>query len=192
VHKINLTPWSRSEFEFCLQQPSIEDAVEMARRLYFRLWMCFQASMSCAKGNFRRHKNGTRPLALDIKVDDLIEASKRLKHVQLENRDAFRLINELDSPDTLFYLDPPYLFETRTTKNAYSHEMADADHITFAEALYQVKGSVILSGYPSKLYEDLFESKGWKRVDKEALTNAGVKRTECLWLSPVTQEILAG
>jgi DNA adenine methylase len=191
IHKINLTPWSRAEYEFCLFEPTIDDAVEMARRLYFRLWMCFQASMSCARGNFRRHKNGTRPLAKDIKIEDLIEASKRLKYVQFESRNAFQLIKEFDSPDTLFYLDPPYLFETRTSTNAYSHEMTDDDHLAFADTLYQTKGPIILSGYPSKLYADLFEAKGWKKVEKEAPTNAGVKRTECLWLSPTTQARLS-
>lgn len=192
VRKINLTPWARSEFEFCLYQPAVDDSIEMARRLYFRLWMCFQASMSCAKGNFRRHKNGCRPVPKDIKIRDLIEASKRLKNVQIESRDALQLIAELDSADTLFYLDPPYLFATRTTKRAYSHEMTDDDHYSFAEALYRVKGPLVLSGYPSEIYERLFEQKGWKRIDKTAITNAGTRRTECLWLSPVTSSLLSG
>jgi len=68
--------------------------------------------------------------------------------------------------------------------------MSNDDHREFAELLYALKGFVVLSGYPSKIYEDLFESKGWQRVDREARVLGGGKKTECLWLSPRTVEAL--
>lgn len=126
----------------------------------------------------------------DINPANLFEASKRFLSVQIENRDAFKLMAEMDAPDVLFYLDPPYVFSTRTQSKSYSHEMTNENHREFAEVLYKLKGFVVLSGYPHKIYEELFEDKGWQRVDKEAVVIGGGKRTECLWLSPRTYEAL--
>lgn len=191
IRVINLTPWSRSEYEFCLFEPDSQDPIENARRLYFRLWMCFQGTLKAHKGNFRRHKSGKRSVVSDVKTEDLIAASKRLRLVQIENRDAFKLMSEFDSPDSLFYLDPPYVFSTRTTKKAYSFEMTDDKHREFAELICGLKGFVVLSGYPSGLYEGLFDQNGWRRVEKETMTTGHTKRTECLWLSPRTAAALA-
>ncbi len=190
VKKIDLTPWSRKEFEFCLNAPAVEDPIEMARRLFWMLWMSFQGSIKSCTGNWRRHKNGRRALRNDVKISTLFDASERLKFVQLENRDAFRLIREFDAPDTLFYLDPPYVLSTRTTKNGYFHEFTDENHREFAEMLFGLKAFVVLSGYSSKIYEDLFETRGWRRFEKEAQVIGGGKRTECIWLSPRTAEAL--
>lgn len=190
IKQINLTPWARKEYEYCLDEIEEESPLEAARRLFFRLWMSFSGQYNTAKGSWRRHSHGRRRMRLDIKADNLIAASKRLIPVQIENRDAFRLIRELDSETTLFYLDPPYVFSTRTTSKAYSHEMTDGKHREFAELLYGLKGFVVLSGYPSAIYAELFESKGWIRIDKETQVLGGAKKTECLWLSPRTAKEL--
>lgn len=121
----------------------------------------------------------------------MFDAAKRLQLVQIEKRDAFKLIRELDAPETLFYLDPPYVFSTRTVKKAYSHEMDNDKHREFAELLYGLKGFVVLSGYPSAIYEELFQAKGWMRMDKETVAMSGANRTECLWLSPRTVNALS-
>ena len=192
IEQIKLTPWARSEFEYCLAEKEIVDPVEMARRLYFRLWMSYQSAYLSCKGNWRRHKNGKRAALADVSVENLKLASERLRVVQIECRDAFQLITEMDSPETLFYLDPPYVFKTRSQRKAYSHEMTDDDHRRFAEVLYDVKGFVVLSGYPSDLYAELFERRGWRRVDRRARVMGGGAKTECLWLSPRTAAQLEG
>ena len=61
-------------------------------------------------------------------VDGLPEAHDRLQRVEVWNQPAIECIDKLDSPDTLFYLDPPYLHETRASKAAYRFEMSDFDH----------------------------------------------------------------
>ena len=116
----------------------------------------------------------------------IYDAAKRLSLVQIENRDAARLIADMDSPSTLFYLDPPYVTATRTDKNRYTHELDDDAHRRLAATLDGVKGMVVLSGYASDLYRSLFEDRGWRRVDTETTANGGVKRRESLWLSPRT------
>jgi DNA adenine methylase len=64
----------------------------------------------------------------------------------------------------------------------YMHEMTDEDHRTLAEALKQVKGMVLMSGYPSDLYKELYSD--WQLVTMQTINNAGKPATECLWLSP--------
>jgi DNA adenine methylase len=191
VDKVKLTPWARAEYEFCLENPDADDPIETARRLFFRLWMSYSGMYNSAKGSWRRHTHGRRSVILDLKPENLFEASKRFLSVQIENRDAFKLMEEMDAPDALFYLDPPYVFSTRTTSKAYSHEMTNENHRTFAEALRKLSGFVVLSGYPSEIYKELFEDHGWQRIDKEAATMSGSKRTECLWLSPSTSLALS-
>lgn len=190
IEQINLTPWARKEYVSCLDEIEDESALESARRVFWRLWMSFSGQYNTARGSWRRATDGRRSLRTDIRRENLIAASERLLPVQIENRDAFRLIRELDTPQTLFYLDPPYVFSTRTTSKAYSHEMADEKHREFAGLLHGLKGYVVLSGYPSKIYEELFESKGWMRIDKEACVLGGSKKIESLWLSPRTSAAL--
>jgi DNA adenine methylase len=92
-----------------------------------------------------------------------------------------------DSPETLHYCDPPYVHSTRTTwagkgaRAGYAHEMNDADHEEFAQCVHGLKGKVIISGYPSPLYDRLFAD--WRRVEKEALADGNRKRTEVLWMN---------
>ena len=107
IRKINLTPWARAEFEYCLKEIENLSEMERARRFFFRIWMNLQGSMVTQKANWRRHNKGRKVITDSIRPDNLYDAARRLKRVQIENRDAFRLIREMDSPDTLFYLDPP-------------------------------------------------------------------------------------
>jgi DNA adenine methylase len=182
VKRLRLTPWSRAEFAVCCNGPEPKDDVERARRLYYRLWMSIEGGI--AKGSFRRHKNGRRNVTRDIRLGNLYRAARRLKSVVIEERDANKLIAEMDSKETLYYLDPPYIASTRTATKVYSHEMTDKAHLEFMDLIRSLKGMVILSGYPSPLYANHLENKGWQRVDKRAIVNSGGSRIESLWLSP--------
>lgn len=70
---------------------------------------------------------------------DFIE--KRLKKVQIFNRDTNRLIETLDSEMTLFYLDPPYPETEQKYKKKYSTEQLDE----LLEILKTIKGKFALS-----------------------------------------------
>ena len=45
-----------------------------------------------------------------------------------------------------------------------------------------LKSMVVLSGYPSTLYDEALQ--GWSRAEIQTKTQANTLRTECLWLSP--------
>lgn len=83
------------------------------------------------------------------------------------------------SPDVLVYCDPPYLPETRTKKKLYRHEMSEADHIRFLQAVLRLRCQVAVSGYWSPLYDGALTR--WQRFEHPAITRGGVMRTEVLW-----------
>jgi DNA adenine methylase len=112
--------------------------------------------------------------------DALNSITERLKGVIIENDNALDVIKRHDSEDTAFYVDPPYLPSTRDAGTDYRHEMTEEDHVKLAEALNQVKGKVVLSGYPSELYTSLY--KGWGRIEKDSIADGHLPRKEVLWL----------
>jgi DNA adenine methylase len=119
-------------------------------------------------------------------VEGLPEVHARLKRVVVLNRPALDVIRQQDGPDTLFYLDPPYLHETRAATDAYAHEMSDADHAKLLVALSHVEGKFLLSGYDSEMYRKAERVYGWNRHTSDLPNHAaggGEKRrmTEVLW-----------
>jgi DNA adenine methylase len=105
-------------------------------------------------------------------VEGLPAVHARLKRVVILNREALDVIRQQDGPNTLFYLDPPYLKETRTSPDVYAHEMTDAQHLDLHRVCTEMKGKFLLSGYRSKLYDDTARNFGWHRTDFELPNNA--------------------
>ena len=104
--------------------------------------------------------------------------------VELVCADAHRfIIDEIDyarSGRVLLYVDPPYLHSTRRGKSRYRYEYTDADHVELIRKLQSVPAYVILSGYPSSLYDSLLSD--WRTVEFQSMTRGGV-RTEKLWMN---------
>jgi DNA adenine methylase len=118
-------------------------------------------------------------------VRGLPKVHARLRGVVVENLPAARLIRQEDGPGTLFYCDPPYLHPTRTAQQAYgAFEMTEADHRELLDVLKACEGKVMLSGYPSVLYDVALS--GWSRHTLDVPNHAsGAKakdrETEVLW-----------
>ncbi len=118
-------------------------------------------------------------------VDGLPAVHERLKRVVILNRDALDVIRQQDGENTLHYVDPPYLHSTRSTTKEYGeHEMSEQQHRELLALLRVVKGKVILSGYPSELYDT--EIAGWRRETHNLPNNAAggaskARETEVLW-----------
>jgi DNA adenine methylase len=121
-------------------------------------------------------------------VEGLPAVHTRLKRVLILNRDALDVICQLDHPQTLYYCDPTYLHETRTTTSDYQHEMTPEQHATLLDTLAGIQGKFLLSGYRSTMYDDAARKHGWKRVDIEVANHASAGKrkrtmTECVWLN---------
>lgn len=193
IDALALTPFARQEFVGSYA-PS-EDPIERARRLIVRSFMGFGSDghNAAIKTGFRAASNrsGTTP-AHDW--DNLPSAIRliveRLKGVVIENRPALDVMHQHDAADTLHYVDPPYMPDTRSQKSrrgkiryhAYAHELTAEDHGELLAGLLKLKGMVVLSGYPHPMYERALGP--WLRVEREALADGARKRIEVLWINP--------
>lgn len=184
LEKLRLTPFARDEFEQSMNPSG--DPLEDARRVVVRSYMGFGSnSLYDAHAGFRSNSNrsGTTP-AHDWKnlPDGLNYIIKRLQGVVIENRDAITCMSCHDSPDTVHYVDPPYMLETRGKSSLYGDfELTDSQHLELLEFLQTLEGTVVLSGYQCKLYEE--NLKGWNLRTKRAMADGAREREECLWIS---------
>lgn len=183
---VALTPFAREEFSASYHDEGDSD-VERARKTIFRSLAGFGSAAINDKHatGFRANSNrsGTIP-ALDWRnyPREIPAFVERLRGVVIEHRDALSVIAAHDSPETLFYVDPPYPHATRNVarKNgAYAVEMTDTDHAKLADCLRNVRGMVLLSSYHSPLYETLYGD--WVRVDRGAFADGAAKRIESLY-----------
>lgn len=185
---LRCTPFARDEY-LGSHTPS-DDPIERARQLVVRSFMGFGSdSASGVNSGFRANANRANtvpahdwsnyPEALPVLIE-------RLRGIVIENRDALECMAQHDGPQTLHYVDPPYLHATRSNARgkakSYRHEMSDADHARLLEFLKGLTGAVVLSGYPSKLYDAALA--GWERAERKALADGARERTEVIWLNP--------
>ena len=165
IHRLSLTPYSRQEFENSKSWIYEEDEIERARKFYVRTMQgvatnggwCYTKSVS------RRGMCHSVSRWLGNIEENLTGAIERLKEVQIENLDVIELIKKYDKEDTLFYLDPPYIVETRKQKKSYDHEMTNEQHEILVDTLLNVKGMVILSGYDHPMYDKLIDNR-WNKI----------------------------
>jgi len=185
---INLTPWAEDEMRSCIEVSP--DPLEDARRFFFICWATVHGGPTGQYHSFRYQKSienrFTAPPQDAIGRDDLLVTADRLKNVTIMNRDALGLIEKFIREFTVIYFDPPYLAEKRRRKTGYNHEPDRAWHIEAAKLLRESNGPVLVAGYRSKLYADLYEDHGFVRMERVQATNGKTKATECLWLSSIT------
>ncbi len=170
IEQIGLTPFSREELALAsTRQPGLSD-LERARRFFVcarqvrtglaqrasagRWAHCLLTSRAGMAGAVSRWLGS---------VDDLAEIAQRLLRVQIENAPALEVLERYDSPETLFYCDPPYSHGSRGDSQADLHEMKDDQHRWLAEVLHRVQGKVVLSGYHCDLMIELYGD--WRHIE---------------------------
>lgn len=157
VRAVELTPYSRAEYELAYQP--CDDPLERVRRFY----VCARQSFGAYAGRktgWRTQRNWNRGTSITNewkRLDGLMQAAARLKDALIECDTAAAVIARYDSPHALFYVDPPYVLSQGAKRKHYRHEMSDDDHRQLAGVLHQVKGMVLLSGYDSPLYRELYK-----------------------------------
>jgi DNA adenine methylase len=175
---LQLTPYARAEYEqqaAGYDDPGL-DEVERARRWFVRV----NQSISHLAGRGRPsgwaaayNTNGAdHAHKFAATADRLAACAERLRRVHLECRPAVEVIAKYAKPaaDAVIYCDPPYLAQVRSpqTKRVasdYAVEYAsEAEHRALAQVLHATPATVLLSGYPSLLYEELYG--GWWRLER--------------------------
>jgi DNA adenine methylase len=109
------------------------------------------------------------------------EIKERLGKVEIFNRDALELIKTKDSPDTFFYLDPPY-----PESDCGHYKEGKEVFYKLLEILPGIKGKFLLSSYPSAELDKFRKENGYQYKDislalgVDGKGNKGRKKTECL------------
>lgn len=190
IEACQLTAYAREEWELAYEPT--DDPVERARRTAVRAAMGFgSAGATKGKTGFRIDTARAWSTAMHDWTGyppTLASLGERMTGVLIENRSAIEVLRQHDAPDTLHFVDPPYLHETRSMRNVtncYRHEMTDTEHVELLEQLCDLQGMVVLSGYPSDMYQHHLA--GWTQYTTSSRISAGrgtVLRTESVWLNP--------
>ena len=76
----------------------------------------------------------------------------RLQQLQVENLDCVAVIQKYDSPDTFFYIDPPYY----NKEHYYTQGFGTEQHQQLADCLRNIQGKFALSYYHFDLLDNWF------------------------------------
>lgn len=168
-----------------LEEERVEDQIERARMFYVLCMQSFSAGLESWKSDkspgrsrisptLRRYLNG-----ID---ENLAWAVERFRTIQVENHSFEYIIDRYDSEDTLFYLDPPYIWETRgknegkeadeITKSDYHHELTNCMHVQLVKQLKNIKGKFIMSGYDHEIYDELNDGEKFFKVKLDDFAKA--------------------
>ena len=183
-----LTPHSRAEHRDS-KQPAI-DELEVARRIWVQLTQGRGGHTSRPTGwrhyQDSRGSHASMPDYLAAYVGRISPAAERLTRVSLECKPALDVIAMYGQHEqTLIYADPPYPGLARwDSDRRYEFEMLDAEgHKELAALLRSLPCAVLISGYDSPLYDELYGD--WHR--REIKASAGVgdgeqrARLEVVW-----------
>jgi len=186
ARRLELTPFAREEYEtWCYADPI--DDIDAAHQLVARGFMGQSSKGIWQRSGFdtRTNEDGycSRVSALRNTPAACRTVTQRLIRVVIEHDNAVEIIKRHDRPDALIYCDPPYLTAQGRGTRIYTHDFKADDHRKLAAALRSLKlAMVVLSGYPSALYEELYPD--WQRHQRKAMADGGRERTEVVWLNP--------
>lgn len=107
---VDATPYSRQSYQKAMvvyENPYIFNEVTKA----WAFWMGTAQGFSNQIGSWRCSQKTVKETRLNDNKKNAFtkELSERIKLVQIEKKDAVELIKQLDTPDTFFYIDPPYV-----------------------------------------------------------------------------------
>lgn len=191
-----LTPYARDEYHGAdLAAEDLGD-VERARRFFVRVTQSFNAEGvgTTAGWSNGMHRGASQATTVNSIVDAMAATAARLRATVIDNRPAEDLIRAYDAEDVAFYVDPPYLGSTRSALDAakrrsrnYACDMpGDVAHRALAEVLHGCAGAVLLSGYHSPLYDELYGDWWQSEVTVQRPTTnrrgaTGSRAVEVLW-----------
>jgi len=188
IRALRRTPFAEAEYSAAFKPA--REPVESARRLIIRAHMGFHprsvfGEQCVMRIHGSRHSNEAARFARW--VDTLPRITRRLRHVVITRQPAIKIMTRMDSPETLHYVDPPYMPGTRKSDAKYRHEMSRDDHSELLECLQSLRGHVVLSGYANDLYDNALAN--WRRVVIPTRAFSVGKRQapaeEVLWIKPI-------
>ena len=164
IQTLNNMPYSRKLWQAIRMQwkenKLPEDEVERVSWWYYLNRTCFSGYQE--RGGFAVPSvTGRNPIvSFRNTIDNLDAVAERLRNVCIENLNYGECIQRYDSPETLFYCDPPYFdAEYYYGKGNFTVQ----DHYGLAGLLNGVKGRGMITHYANNLYDELYA--GWNRFE---------------------------
>jgi len=108
--------------------------------------------------------------------------TERLERTEIFCRDALDIIKLKDTPDTFFYVDPPYVSSDCGHYKGYTID----DFAQLLELLATLKGKFLLSSYPEPMLSEYRDKHNWNfqdKIDRVSVSGKGTQgktKTECL------------
>jgi DNA adenine methylase len=190
VEMVRLIPYSQVEFDSAASYPVKADDLAMAICDFVRWRQSFGGKGQSWSYTTGRARGG---MAGDVNawwtaIELLPQIIDRLRRVQIICQSALEAIPRFDHKDGLIYCDPPYVHGVRSygSTDIYGVEMSDDDHRKLAKVLDACEAKVVLSGYPSLLYDELYAR--WRVVEFDIANHAAggkskSRERECLWMN---------
>lgn len=180
---VNVTPFSEYEFDESERTPpvrlipSLDDAVRFFIRNRQSRQGLGKDFATLSRNRVRTGRNEQVSAWLNA-IEGLEDFHSRLQRVVLLNRKAIDVIKTQDGPNTFFMLDPPYVLDTRVSKQTYSHEMTNNEHSELLELLAGISGKFLLCGYPNSLYDSVGKACNWTIKDFSVICSSSSKSTK--------------
>ena len=134
--------WSRDSWEDCTNY------IERAARWYYSMCYSYQ-TIGRAFGRDLQRASPTIKFRKRIAYFPAIR--ERFEDVLVENRDWRDVLETFDQPNTVFYLDPPYM-PTDVFSATYRDEMTVEDHQEMLDTVFELDSFVAVSGYDNATY----------------------------------------
>ena len=148
IDVLDVTIHSREDFIWCKETwENCADDVERAARWFYMINYSFGSLCR----NWGRTTSGKGRLSgkIQSKIKGFNTIHERFKTVQVDNQDWYDCLKDYDSPDTVFYIDPPYI---DSDSGIYKNKMPVTEHIRLLETIFTLEGFCAVSGYRNDLY----------------------------------------
>lgn len=187
--RLRAIPYSPQSFEWSCEMDGVDDSLIRATAYVVRSRMSRGglgktfAWSERLRGGQPGDVNGWQTILAQLPL-----IAERLRDVVFHTSHWVYGLPECDDDiDTLVYLDPPYMPETRTATNVFTHEMSAADHAELLNAVLKLDSKVAISGYHCGLYDTALA--GWRVHEFDMPNHSGQgetkeRRLECLWVKP--------
>lgn len=190
------TIYSREEYEKCKNWETELDDVKKAYKFFYLITNSFSGTLGGGWSYIVKKSRSMPAKKMHSKISQLKSFHERFKFVQIEHMDALKVLSKYDSPDSFFFVDPPYIPEKRY-KDLYQHESDKEYHEKLLKKLLKARGKVLLCGYQSDLYDSYLV--GWEKMYFNGVCHAQKKkschaeyrehRQEVIWMNYRKQQL---
>lgn len=145
---ITLTPYSRSEYARAIaicRDPESHNPMDKAWAYYVNIQQSFSHKLNAGWRTAVCTRN--EAATWHEKRQRIPQCLERLQKVHIDCCDALEFIDRWDSPQTLFYCDPPY----PNTEQGHYDGYTMADWESLCSKLDSIQGSYVLSNYPQPI-----------------------------------------